>query len=233
MKKTLSSIAVSLALVSLSGMAQAQEPGVTSREGVVYIELTEDYSSSNVATTGLVAPDAEIIGTGSALEAPAPSAPVIASQESAPVTADIGQSDELPGISAKNYARMGAVADSVTTYIALQGGGVEQNGLVNTSVGGLVALAAVKLGLLELADYLPKNERAMALKLSSAVWAGVSINNLLVGASVAGAAPVVAGLAVGYWMYNVTANRLALEDAAKAANEANEAKATQIPIPAL
>jgi hypothetical protein len=157
--------------------------------------------------------------SASAVEAP-PSVngeTAIPSESVVPEPSEAPLSTELPGISAINYARIGAIADSVTTHIALNSGGVEKNALVNTSPAGLVALLALKLGLLELAERLPENERAMAIKTSAAVWGGVSVNNLLVAASVGGAAPVVVGAAFGYWMWEHTSDRLAAEKLAKAA----------------
>jgi hypothetical protein len=123
---------------------------------------------------------------------------------------------ELPGLSAINYARIGAVADSLSTHIALGAGAVEKNALINTSPAGLIALTVIKLGVLEYADRLPENERALALKLSAALWAGISVNNLMVAAAVGGAAPFVVGAAVGYVVWEQTASRLAAEKLLKA-----------------
>lgn len=166
------------------------------------------YSASASATR---APDA---AAALSVEPTAPSESLI------PEPTQVPLSTELPGISALNYARIGAIADSVTTHIALHSGGVEKNALVNTSPAGLVALLAIKLGLLELANRLPENERAVALKASAAVWGGVSVNNLLVAASVGGAAPVLVGVAFGYWMWERTADRLAAEKVETAAKTA-------------
>lgn len=140
------------------------------------------------------------------------------SAQQAPITPAVSPAPApLSGISAINQARMAAVADSVSTHIAIASGGVEQNGLVNTSPAGLVALAAVKLGVLQIVDNLPEQERAMGLKTSAALWTGVSVNNILVAVSAGGAVPVVAALAAGYWMWGHTAERLEAERAAKLA----------------
>lgn len=59
---------------------------------------------------------------------------------------------EEVGITAKNAAISAALADSVTTKLVMQNGGFERNHLVATSTAGLVALAALKWGVVEAVD---------------------------------------------------------------------------------
>lgn len=122
-------------------------------------------------------------------------------------------SPELSEVSALNTARLAAVSDALSTHLAIAAGAVESNGLVTATPAGLLALTAIKLGVLQFANYMPKEVREPALKASTALWGGAAVNNILVAASVGGAAPIVVGIAAGYWLWKHEAKLLEREEA--------------------
>jgi hypothetical protein len=77
-----------------------------------------------------------------------------------------------------------AIADTVTTIIAINGGAVEINPL------GLGALTILKVGLvLVVNERLEGNDKYMLEKAESTIWTGASVNNLFV---ILNASPVTA-----------------------------------------
>jgi hypothetical protein len=89
-----------------------------------------------------------------------------------------------------------AIADGVTTGVALAAGAVEMNPLVNPSPLGLVALTAAKVGLVKYAANLPEGEKRMVMKTTTAAWGGAAVNNLLVLVAAPPPFPLLAGLAM-------------------------------------
>ena len=89
-----------------------------------------------------------------------------------------------------------AIADGVTTGVALAAGAVEMNPLVNPSPLGLVALTAAKVGLVRYAADLPEGEKRLVMKTTTAAWGGAAVNNLLVLVAAPPPFPLLAGLAM-------------------------------------
>ena len=102
----------------------------------------------------------------------------------------------------ENDAIAAAIADGVTTNLALSVGAVETNPLILTSPLGLVALTGMKIGLVKYATTLPEPEKRLALKSSSALWGGAAVNNLMVLFAAPPPFPIIAGLIMGIatWM---------------------------------
>lgn len=104
----------------------------------------------------------------------------------------------------KTRAYIGAVADSVSTHIGLAGGGAaEANPLVNTSPAGLLLLAGVKIGITEAVNRSswPEVDKQRFNNNVSAMWTGVSVNNLLIAASASTPVAIGGGVLVGYLLW--------------------------------
>lgn len=89
-----------------------------------------------------------------------------------------------------------AIADGVTTGVAIAAGAVEMNPLVNPSPLGLVMLTAAKVGLVKYAADLPENDKRLVMKTTTAAWGGAAVNNLLVLVAAPPPFPLLAGLAM-------------------------------------
>ena len=105
--------------------------------------------------------------------------------------------------SALNTARGAAVADGLSTYLALAAGAVERNPLVSPSPGGLLLFTGVKMGLLEAvsASSMEQPQKTFTLRALSALWGGASVNNLMLALAASGPVAVVAGVAGGWWVW--------------------------------
>lgn len=104
----------------------------------------------------------------------------------------------------KTRAYIGAVADSLSTHIGLQAAGaVEANPLVNTSPAGLLLLAGVKIGITEAVNRSgwPEADKQRFNNNASALWTGVSVNNLLIAASASTPVAIGGGILVGYLLW--------------------------------
>lgn len=117
---------------------------------------------------------------------------------------------------AVNNARAAAVADGVSTALALSTGAVETNPLIGTSPLALLALTGAKIGLVNFAKTLPEHERRTVLKASGAIWGGAAINNLLVLMAAPTPVAVVAGVVAGVLSWRHTAHAYAAADRALA-----------------
>lgn len=108
------------------------------------------------------------------------------------------------GLTLKESATSAAVADSVSTYVALSAGAVEANPLVVTSPAGLVALAGLKWGLVEWvgASGMAKHEKAQTLRAVTSLWGGVTVNNLLIAASATGPLAIAGGVVAAVVLWN-------------------------------
>lgn len=97
-----------------------------------------------------------------------------------------------------------AVADGVTTGLALSAGALEMNPLISTSPAGLVMLTGAKIGLVKLADRLPEDEKRVVIKTSSSLWTGAAVNNLMVLLSVPSPAAIAVGVVAGvlWWQHS-------------------------------
>lgn len=107
-----------------------------------------------------------------------------------------------PSITPENSAITAAIADGVTTNLALSAGAVEANPLIFTSPLGLVALTGMKIGLVKYAETLPESEKRLTLKSTSALWGGAAVNNLMVLFAAPPPVAIIAGLVMGIatWM---------------------------------
>jgi hypothetical protein len=115
-------------------------------------------------------------------------------------------------------ARTAAVADGVTTALALSSGAMEMNPLVSTSPLGLIALTGAKIGLVNFAKTLPEQDKRMVLKTSTALWSGAAVNNLMVLMAAPTPLAVVAGVLVGVLSWRHSSNRYEEADRALAAH---------------
>ncbi|HEX9174486.1 MAG TPA: hypothetical protein VF861_17690 [Telluria sp.] len=143
-----------------------------------------------------------------------------------PLPEPAGQSVEIKGTRATTVeqvqrkavdnARAAAVADGLSTALALSSGAIEMNPLVATSPLGLLALTGAKIGLVNFAKTLPEHERRTVLKASGAIWGGAAVNNLLVLMAAPTPVAVVAGVVVGVLSWRHTARAYAAADRALA-----------------
>lgn len=115
---------------------------------------------------------------------------------------DLSGPPSEPSITPESSAIAAAIADGVTTNLALSVGAVEANPLIYTSPMGLVALTGMKIGLVKYAETLPESEKRLTLKSSSALWGGAAVNNLMVLFAAPPPFPVIAGVIMGIatWM---------------------------------
>lgn len=107
-------------------------------------------------------------------------------------------------INLKQMAIAGAAGDSVSTYLALQSGGVELNNFVNTSPIGLLALAAVKWGVVEVieASSMSPEAKKYSFRLMGSLWWGAVANNTLVALSAANPVSLAVGIATGLYVWH-------------------------------
>lgn len=102
------------------------------------------------------------------------------------------------------HAMHAAVADGISTSLAIAGGAVEMNPLISTSPIGLIALTGAKIGLVKYADRLPEPQKRLVIKTSSAVWGGAAVNNLMVLMAAPTPVAVAAGVMAGvlWWRHS-------------------------------
>ena len=106
----------------------------------------------------------------------------------------------------------GSVADSVSTHIAISSGLAEEaNPLVDTSAGGLIVLAGLKIGVAEAIDRSSMSDlqKAEFQNTASSIWLGVSANNLMLAAASTGPAAIVVGIVTGYALWRNGADKIA------------------------
>jgi hypothetical protein len=151
------------------------------------------HLARTAATVLLVVPTLAGCATGN----PPSRAPEDSASEAAPSPEDrIARLD-------KN-AMHAAVADGVSTSLALSAGAVETNGLIATSPIGLVALTGAKIGLVKFAGRLPEDEKRLVIKTSSSVWGGAAVNNLMVLMAAPTPLAIAAGVVAGvlWWRHS-------------------------------
>lgn len=97
-----------------------------------------------------------------------------------------------------------AVADGITTGLAVSSGALEMNPLISTSPAGLLVLTGAKIALVKYADRLPEDEKRTVIKSSSSLWTGAAVNNLMVLLSVPTPAAIAAGVVAGvlWWQHS-------------------------------
>lgn len=106
-------------------------------------------------------------------------------------------------LSTNQAATAAAVADSVTTYVGVAAGAAEANPLVSPTLGGVVLLAAAKLGAIEYIDRSNRSdaEKRNVKRSAVAVWTGLSVSNVCIVLSMATPVALVAGVASGAYLW--------------------------------
>ena len=147
---------------------------------------------------------------------------------------DLSGQPIAPSITPESSAIAAAIADGVTTNLALSAGAVEANPLIFTSPLGLVALTGMKIGLVKYAETLPEPEKRLTLKSSSALWGGAAANNLMVLFAAPPPFPIIAGLIMGVVTWMNMGRRYEKEDQLLAARnkKASDAEAQAASKPA-
>ena len=128
-------------------------------------------------------------------------------------------------------AMQAAVADGLSTGLALSSGALELNPLVPTSPVGIIVLTGAKIGLVKYADRLPEDEKRMLIKSSSSLWTGAAVNNLMVLLSAPSPVAIAAGLVAGvlWWQHSARVyERADREIAARRETPAPEAAPRQV-----
>jgi hypothetical protein len=97
----------------------------------------------------------------------------------------------------ENSAIAAALADGLTTNLALSAGAVETNSLISTTPMGLVVLTGMKIGFVKFYGTLSEAEKQTALKSSSALWGGAAVNNIAVYLAAPPPVPIIAGVLMG------------------------------------
>jgi hypothetical protein len=102
-------------------------------------------------------------------------------------------------LSAANTARTVAVADGLSTYVALSTGASELNPLANGSPGGVLVLTGLKFGLVRALEgsKMSDERKRGVLRTLSAMWGAASVNNLLIAAAVNPPAALTVGVISG------------------------------------
>jgi hypothetical protein len=130
--------------------------------------------------------------------------------------------DRLPSaalMTPEHSAMTAAVADGLTTNLALSAGAIESNPMISTSPIGLMALTGMKIGLVKYAGTLSEPDKRLALKSSSALWGGASINNMAVYLSASPLTSIVAGILMGIATWVHIQNKFDQEDKLLAARQ--------------
>lgn len=143
------------------------------------------------------------------------------------------QNDAEGQSNAKTHAMAAAVADGVSTGLALSAGGLEANPLLSTSPLGLVAVTGIKLGLVNYADTLPQPEKRLTLKSTSSVWGGAAVNNIMIFLAAPPPFPIFAGLLAGLLTWHHLENQYEKEDLLLAAKNSSIMNVQQVVTPKL
>lgn len=161
----------------------------------------------------LISPSLLYAANGPEPDPPEPDIPTVLILEVAP--------DEIDKVD--NTAIQAAVADGITTGLALSSGAVEANPLLSTTPLGLLALTGAKIALVKYAETLPEQDKRMVIKLSSSLWGGAAVNNLLVLFAAPTPVSILAGLLMGVFTWRHTG------EAYEAADRAIAARALPVP----
>lgn len=92
----------------------------------------------------------------------------ISSSITAPVLVS-RKSNDSSTFTPENTAMAAAIADGLTTSIALSSGAVEYNSAIPTSPLGLVALTGLKIGLIKYSESFTEPEKRLTIKSTSAI----------------------------------------------------------------
>jgi hypothetical protein len=137
-----------------------------------------------------------------------PSAPAVplVSDDVAPSTPDLtnmeARPEGLPNI--RNHAIAAALADGISTKLALSAGALEANPMALSFPMGLAALTGAKVLVAVYANKLPEKEKRLVIKTSSSAWGGAAVNNLLVFMAAPPPIPIVAGVLMGILVWHQT-----------------------------
>lgn len=174
--------------------------------------LTAIFSVASTYTAAAWAadkPDAAVVEVALA----APSAePAQTPQADSVKQIDAAVKDEKSAMDDADTATAAAIADGLTTGLALSAGAIEANPLIATNPIGLVAMTGLKVGLVQYADTLPTEDKRAVMKTSSAVWGGAAANNLLVLLAAPTPLSLVAGLVAGVLIWNHMDDKYQEED---------------------
>lgn len=163
-----------------------------------------------VRTAGIVLLISPTLAYAASEPEPEPAEPKIAAVFSVDVAPD-----EIDKVD--NTAIRAAVADGITTGLALSAGALETNPLISTTPLGLLALTGAKIALVKYAETLPEQEKRMVVKLSSSLWGGAAVNNLLVLLAAPTPLSLLAGLLMGFYTWRQTGEAYEAADRAIAA----------------
>ena len=119
----------------------------------------------------------------------------------------------------ENGAIAAAVADGLTTNLALSAGAVESNPTISASPIGLIALTGIKIGLVKYSETLSEPEKRLTLKSTSAIWGGAAINNIAVYLAAPPHVPLIAGLFMGIATWINMGNKYEQADVTLAARQ--------------
>jgi len=142
-------------------------------------------------------------------------------RETPQAVAETENQPSVPFLTPENSAIAAAVADGLTTNLALSAGAVETNSLISSSPIGLVILTGMKIGMVKFSGTLSEPEKRSALKSSSALWGGAAINNVAVYFAMPPPVPVIAGIFMGFATWFNMNDKYAEEDELLAARQVN------------
>ena len=110
-------------------------------------------------------------------------------------------------------AQAAAVGDGVSTAVALSSGAVETNNLISTSPVGLIGLTVAKVAMPRLMRDAEPETRKKALVMTTSVWGGLTINNLLIAAFHSTPIGLAGGAVMAVWAWNHEADKIDAEQA--------------------
>lgn len=155
----------------------------------------------------------------------APASPLMVAPEPARAL-DFNPAEEELAIHPEKNAIAAAVADGVTTGLALSAGAVEMNPIIAPTPLGLVAMTGMKIGLVKYAETLPQDEKRLAIKSSSAAWGGAAVNNLMVLMAAPPPVPLIAGLIMGFITWKHMGDQYEKDDQLIASRKQNQTPST-------
>lgn len=126
----------------------------------------------------------------------------------------------------ENTALAAAVADGLTTSLALSSGAVESNSVISTSPLGLIALTGLKIGLIKYSENFTESEKRLTLKSTSAIWGGAAVNNIAVYLAAPPPVPIIAGLLMGIATWMNMSNNYEVADTLLASSQISKLKPT-------
>jgi hypothetical protein len=144
--------------------------------------------------------------------APVAQCPALSAPAAEPIDGgiDADAPPELPSVG--NNAIVAAVADGVSTKLALAAGASESNGLVAGFPLGLVALTGAKILIVKYAETLPEADKRVVVKAALAAWGGAAFNNLLVVMAAPPPVAIVAGIVFAIISWRHTASQYDNQD---------------------